>query len=54
MVPGIRTQLANFGDTLAAARHTMDLDASGLAPGVYVVRAEGETFSATQRITVVR
>lgn len=39
---------------LTAARHTLDLDAGGLAPGVYVVRAEGDTFSATQRITIVR
>ncbi|OZC01619.1 M36 family metallopeptidase [Rubricoccus marinus] len=39
---------------LAADRHTVELDASGLAPGVYVVRAQGETFSAAQRVTVVR
>ena len=39
---------------LAAARHAVAFDARGLAPGVYVVRAEGETFAATQRVTVIR
>ncbi len=39
---------------LPADRHTLDVDASRLAPGVYVVRAQGETFSATQRLTVIR
>ncbi len=38
---------------LAAARHTMPVRTSGLAPGVYIVRAQGETFAATQRVTVV-
>lgn len=30
------------------------LDAAGLPAGLYVVRATGETFTATQRVTVVR
>ena len=32
----------------------LSVDASRLAPGVYVVRAEGATFATTRRLTVVR
>ena len=39
---------------VAAGRHTARLDAALLAPGVYVVRMEAGTFSATRRVTVVR
>ncbi len=38
---------------LPAAAHELSL-ARSLSPGVYVVRARGETFTATQRLTIVR
>ena len=41
------------GET-AAGRHTATLDASGLAPGVYVVRLASGTEALTRRVVVVR
>lgn len=40
--------------TLAPGAHTLTLDAARLAPGTYLVRAEGETFVTTRRVTVAR
>ncbi|MEM1055749.1 MAG: M36 family metallopeptidase [Bacteroidota bacterium] len=42
------------GALAASTRHTFEVDASRLAPGVYVIRASGDTFSATRRVTIVR
>lgn len=42
------------GALAAGAERVLEIDASGLASGVYVVRATGEAFTATQRLTVVR
>ncbi|HEX9951752.1 MAG TPA: T9SS type A sorting domain-containing protein, partial [Rubricoccaceae bacterium] len=39
---------------MAAGRHALALDASGLASGVYVVRMTSGDFAATRRLTVVR
>ena len=39
---------------LAAGTHRFDLDASALAPGLYVVRATTASGAATQRLTVAR
>lgn len=33
---------------------TIDVDTGGLAPGLYVVRVEGETFAETRRVVVAR
>ena len=38
----------------AGADVTLSVDASRLAPGVYVVRVQGATFAETRRLTVVR
>ncbi len=39
---------------LSAGVHDLRLDALALAPGLYIVRATGETFAETRRLTVVR
>lgn len=47
-------QVALLHDGAApAGTLTMQVDGAGLASGVYVVRAEGRTFAATQRLTHV-
>ena len=38
----------------AAGRTEIAVDGAGLAPGVYSVRVEGETFAESRRLTVVR
>jgi hypothetical protein len=42
------------GFVLAGERRQIEIDGTGLAPGVYVVRATGERFSQTYRITLLR
>ena len=42
------------GEVAASATERLRLPARGLASGVYVVRAVGERFTATRRVTVVR
>ena len=39
---------------LASGQHEVPVGASGLPPGVYVVRAEAESAVAMARVTVVR
>jgi hypothetical protein len=39
---------------MEAGAHALGFDGSSLPAGVYVVRATGETFSATRRATLVR
>ena len=39
---------------LGVGEHRVVIEAGGLPAGVYVVRAEGETFRQTQRVTLVR
>ena len=39
---------------LSADRHTFAFEASTLPAGVYLVRAEGETFAQTRQVTLVR
>jgi hypothetical protein len=39
---------------LSAGVHTLALDARGLAPGAYVLRATGEGWSASRRVVRVR
>jgi hypothetical protein len=41
-------------DAEVAASAEVSVDASGLAPGVYVVRVEGESFAFARRFTVTR
>jgi len=44
-----------FGGTLSTGRtQRLTVDASALPTGVYVVRVTGETFSTSERLTVVR
>lgn len=51
---GRRVALLYHGTALAGAPITVRLDGSSLPPGVYVVRATGETGMAAHRVTVVR
>ena len=51
---GREVQTLHTGALAAGEAHRFEVNASGLAPGVYLVRASGDTFSATQRLTVVR
>lgn len=53
-VLGRRVQVLHEGSLSAAATENLTLDASRLPSGVYVIRALGEHFVATQRVTVVR
>src|SRR5690606_11777085 len=39
---------------LGVGEHALAFETAGLPAGVYLVRAEGEDFTATQRVTVVR
>ena len=50
---------ASFGTAVAAdgevsGASELRIDTARLAPGLYVVRAEGESFAETRRLTVVR
>ncbi len=42
------------GEAAAGTDLSLDVDASRLAPGVYVVRVQGATFAETRRLTVAR
>jgi photosystem II stability/assembly factor-like uncharacterized protein len=53
-VRGRRVASVFDGDVLAGEAVTLALDARGLAPGVYVVRVQGEAFAASRRLVVVR
>lgn len=53
-VMGRRVQTVYEGNLAAGMSETLTLDASALPTGVYVVRATGEDFRRTQRVTVVR
>ena len=50
---GRRVAVLHDGPVAPGTDHALDLDASGLAGGVYVVRARGETFARAETITVV-
>lgn len=43
-----------FDGDLTVGNQTVDLATATLAPGVYVVRVEGETFAASRRLVVTR
>ena len=51
---GRRVQTLYSGTPAPASMVSVDLDASGLASGVYVLVLNGETVRATQRVTVTR
>ncbi len=52
-VLGRRVAVLHAGP-LSGGEHALTLDATALPSGVYVVRAQGEGFSASRRVTVVR
>ena len=52
-VVGCRLRTLHDGPLWAGA-HRLAVDAGGLAPGVYFVRATGETFNAVRPLTVAR
>lgn len=51
---GRRIQSLYEGSLVAGATENLSLDASRLPSGVYVIRALGEDFLLTQRVTVIR
>lgn len=51
---GRRVALLFDGPLEAEQSRTLRLDASAMGSGLYVLRAEGETFTAARRLTVVR
>jgi len=51
---GRRVATLHEGSLRAGARYPFAMEAAGLRAGVYVVRAIGETFVRTQRVTLVR
>lgn len=51
---GRRVQTLYDGALAADMSERLTLDASALPPGVYIVRATGEDFTKTRRVTVVR
>jgi hypothetical protein len=53
-VLGRRVAVLFDGEVAASATERLRLPVRGLASGVYVVRAVGERFTATRRVTVVR
>src|SRR5690606_21123591 len=51
---GRRVQVLHDGPLAAETTHTLRVDGSGLANGVYVVRVTGEAFSATQKVMLLK
>ena len=51
---GRRVAVLHDGPVVAGAPVAVRISAAGLPSGVYVVRAAGETFSLSERVTVVR
>lgn len=49
-----RTVATLHDGAVAADTHELRVSAAGLAPGVYLVRATGDGFSLTERITIAR
>jgi hypothetical protein len=50
---GVGRRVAMLHDgLLTMGNHALELDASGLAPGLYTIRAYGETGSSTSRLIV--
>ena len=47
-------RVAQMPEQTVSGQALLDVDARGLAPGLYVVRVTGETFAETRRLTVVR
>ncbi|MEM1043348.1 MAG: T9SS type A sorting domain-containing protein [Bacteroidota bacterium] len=52
-VLGRRVSMVHAG-RLPAGQHRVTVQAAGLPTGLYLVRAEGETFQLTRRVTLVR
>lgn len=52
--PSGRRVAALHEGTLPAGNHVFALEGVGLTSGVYFVRADGETFAATRRVTLLR
>jgi len=51
---GRRVRTVHDGALQSGHRHQMALDAGGLAGGAYLLRADGENFSDTQRVMIVK
>ena len=51
---GRRVRTVHNGALQSGHRHQMALDAGGLAGGAYLLRADGENFSDTQRVMIVK
>jgi len=51
---GRQVRTVHEGALTAGSRHQVTLEAGDLAGGTYLLRADGETFSDTQRVVVVK
>ncbi|MEF8796723.1 MAG: lamin tail domain-containing protein [Salinivenus sp.] len=51
---GRRVRTVHNGALQSGRRHRLSLDAGGLAGGAYLLRADGENFSDTQRVMIVK
>lgn len=51
---GRRVLTVHDGSLQSGHQHQMALDAGGLADGAYLLRADGENFSDTQRVMIVK
>jgi hypothetical protein len=51
---GRQVRTLHEGALTAGSRHQLTLEAGDLAGGTYLLRADGETFSDTQRVVVVK
>ncbi len=51
---GQRVAVLHDGTLAAGPEHTLALDGRALPAGLYLVRIEGESFSATRRLTLAR
>lgn len=51
---GRQVRTLHEGSLTAGSRHQITLDAGDLAGGTYLLRADGEVFSDTQRIVIVK
>lgn len=51
---GQRVTVLHSGTLETGRTHSFTLEGAGFASGLYLIRAEGETFAATRRVTLVR
>jgi hypothetical protein len=51
---GQQVRTVHDGPLTANTRHTMTVNASSLASGIYFLRVDGESFQTTRKITLAQ